>query len=125
MAARPAPTASRHASRESGSSRYGTVSRRRGGAASAWRMKRAMRPGYTGPSEFTCNSVPRSFSMSTISGSMNFSRGNASNSSSAGAGFSASKRLNEKYTGGCSTGPSNSLSAPSSVGSAMQRPSPI
>ena len=92
--------AASHASRESGSSAKGMTTRRRHGAAATMRTKRATRPGYTGPSEFTCKKRPRSFSMSTISGSMNRSRGNDAISSSAGAGLVASKRLNEKNTGG-------------------------
>ena len=101
------------------------------------RVKRATRPGYTGPSEFTWRKRPRSFSMSTISGSMNRNRGNDDISSSAGAGLVASKRLNEKNTGGCSAASSpaatscSGLPSPYSystsrkLGSAMQRPSPI
>lgn len=69
-----------------------------GGAAATMRVKRATRPGYTGPSEFTWRNRPRSFSMSTISGSMNRSRGKEAINSSAGAGLVASKRLNEKNT---------------------------
>ena len=108
------------------------------------RVKRATRPGYTGPSEFTCKKRPRSFSMSTISGSMNRSRGNEAISSSAGAGLVASKRLNEKNTGGWSARPTGDLTSSRTVatsrselpspysystsrklGSAMQRPSPM
>ena len=100
MAASAASMASPHASRESGSSANGTVARWRGGAAATMRVKRATRPGYTGPNEFTCKKRPRSFSMSTISGNIKRSRGNEAISSSAGAGLVASKRLNEKNTGG-------------------------
>ena len=100
MAASAASMAAPHASRESDSSAKGTAARWRGGAEATMRVKRATRPGYTGPSEFTCKKRPRSFSMSTISGSMNRNRGNDDISSSAGAGLVASKRLNEKNTGG-------------------------
>ncbi len=93
MAASAASTALPHASRESGSSANGTAARWRGGAEATMRMKRATRPGYTGPSEFTCKKRPRPFSMSTISGSMNRNRGNDAISSSAGAGLVASKRF--------------------------------
>ena len=74
--------------------------------------------------------------MSTISGSMNRSRGKEAINSSAGAGLVASNRLNEKNTGGWSVSPPaatsrSELPSPYSystsrkLGSAMQRPSPI
>ena len=145
MAASAAPMASSQASRESGSRENGMTARWRGGAAATMRVKRATRPGYTGPSEFTWRNRPRSFSMSTISGSMNRKRGKEAINSSAGAGLVASNRLNEKNTGGwsapappatslaaspvatsCSELPSPySYSTSRKLGSAMQRPRPI
>ncbi len=103
MAASAASISLCQVARESGSTVTGTHAASRRGAAATRRWKRATRPGYTGPKEFTWRNRPRSFSMSTISGSMNRSCGKEAISSSAGAGFSASKRLNEKNTGGCSS----------------------
>ena len=96
MAASAASMASPQASRESGSSTNGTAARWRGGAEATMR-EAGHATGVHRPSEFTCKKRPRSFSMSTISGSIG-RRGNDTISSSAGAGLHkpvASKRLNE------------------------------
>ena len=125
MASSPLPTACSQAERESSSSWYETVRRVRCGAVRARRAKRSTRPAYTGPREFTCRKAPRSFSMSTTSGSMKCRLGNDWNSSSAGAGLCASNRLNEKNTGCSAAGPVSSHSTSSKVGNAIQRPKPM